>query len=33
MTRRIDDARIRALPHGLRKMKENISSSPCLDAA
>jgi DNA-binding MarR family transcriptional regulator len=27
MTRGIDDARMRALQHGLRKMKENISST------
>ena len=33
MTRGIDDGRIRALQHGLRKMKQNISSTRRLGAA
>jgi len=33
MTRGIDDARMRALQHGLRKMKQNISSTRGLAAA
>jgi MarR family transcriptional regulator for hemolysin len=33
MTRGIDDARMRALQQGLRKMKENIGSTRRLDAA
>lgn len=33
MTRGIDDARMRALQHGLRKMKQNISSTRALPAA
>ena len=33
MTRGIDDARMRALQHGLRKMKHNISSTRGLGSA